>query len=245
MKTSVVIPTYNEQKRIEKTVNAIWRFLGEKDHSFEIIVSDDGSNDGTCEVVKKLRPKFHNLILLENKHSGKGMTLITGMKAAKGEIVLFTDADLATPITEFEKFLPKFGAGNDVVIGSRGFKREKAPPLRLIMSWVFNFFVRLFLPLNFSDTNCGFKAFKKKALEKILPRLKLYTSQKEIKGSRVSASFDLELLFIAKKQKFKIAEVPVLWHHQASKAVRPITESLLAFLDILKIRFYDFLGVYR
>lgn len=244
MKISIVVPTYNEQKRIGKTVETIEDFFQRRGYDFEIIVSDDGSKDNTCELVENLQTKYQNLILLKNSHTGKGITVKTGMERATGEVVLFTDADLATPISEFAKFEKKFEKGADVVIGSRGVKREGAPVIRWIMAWGLNFLSRIILRLNFADTQCGFKAFRKEALAKILPKLKIYSANRQIKGSRVSASFDLELLFVAKKFKFKIRQVQVLWEHKASKAVRPGIESLATLVDILKIRFYSLTGGY-
>lgn len=244
MQISIVVPTYNEEKRIGKTIERIFQFFKKISDNFEIIVSDDGSQDKTCKIVKNLKSKYKDLILLENKHLGKGMTVKAGMAEARGELVLFTDADLATPIEEFSKLKKEFAKGADVVVGSRGLKREGAPIIRYVLSWGFNFLVRVLLGLNFSDTNCGFKAFRKQALEKILPKLKLYSATYEISGSRVSASFDLELLYVAKKLKLKIREVKVLWYHKASKAVRPVVESLLTFIDIFKIRFNDLVGKY-
>lgn len=244
MKYSIVIPAYNEEKRIGKTIETIWDYFAKKGPEFEVIISDDGSCDSTVKVIQKSQQKYKNLILLEGRHSGKGLAIRRGMEAASGEIILFTDTDLATPISEFEKFLPKFEAGSDVVIGSRGMTRVGAPLPRLIMAWGLIFLAKIFLGLNFSDTQCGFKAFKKEALTKILPKLKIHGGDKVVAGARVTASFDLELLFLAKKLKLKISEVPVEWYHQASKAVRVVIESVLTLIDIFKIRICNFQGKY-
>lgn len=244
MKISIVIPTYNEEKRIGKTIETVENFLKKLGQDFEVIVADDGSQDLTVETVKQVQKKYNNLVLLEEKHKGKGLTVKAGMEKASGDIVLFTDADLATPISEFEKFEEKFATGADIVIGSRGIKREGAPLIRWIMAWGLNFLAKIILRLNFADTQCGFKAFRKETLRKILPKLKIYSGAKETSGSRVTASFDLELLFLAKKLKFKTREVLIVWEHKASKAVRPGIESLATLVDIFKIRFYSLVGGY-
>lgn len=244
MKISVVIPTYNEAKKIVKTVEAIWQFFKKRGNDFEIIVSDDGSKDNTCEVIENLQTKYQNLILLKNSHTGKGITVKTGMEKAVGDVVLFTDADLATPIAEFDKFLKKFKVGSDIVIGSRGIARTGAPVLRWSMAIGLNLLARILLGLNFSDTQCGFKAFRKKSLLAILPKMLIFRRAGQTSYSRVTASFDLELLTIAKKAKFKIAEIPVDWQHKPSTAVRPITESLITLFEIFKIKLNDLKGLY-
>lgn len=244
MRISIVIPAYNEEKRIGKTVEIVWRFFENLNYDFEIIVSDDGSTDKTIENLRTLKQKYQNLILLEGQHKGKGLTLKAGMEAATGDIVLFTDADMATPISEFAKLARIFEVGADVVIGSRGVRREGAPAIRWVMAWGLNLLAKIFLGLNLADTQCGFKAFRKQALTKILPRLRIYKEGKTIAGSRVTASFDLELLYLARKFKFKIREVRVLWEHKASKAVRPATESVITLVDIFKIRINNLLGKY-
>lgn len=244
MKISIVVPTYNEEKRIEKTIETVWQFFQQKNQDFEIIVADDGSVDKTLEIVKTLQKKYPNLVLLEGQHKGKGFTVKAGMEAAEGEIVLFTDADLATPISEFEKFAKKFEKGSDIVIGSRGIARTGAPVLRWMMALGLNVLARLLLGLDFSDTQCGFKAFRGKTIRAILPKMLLYKEGKQIVQTRVTASFDLELLMLAKKAKFKIGEIPVSWQHKPSAAVQAITESLITLLEILKIKLNDLKGRY-
>jgi len=241
---SIVIPTYNEEKNIQKTLASVLDFLRNKQYNFELIISDDGSQDKTKQIVSSFQKNNRNLLLVVNPHRGKGSTLIAGFKKAKGDIVAFSDADLATPITEIDKFLPKFNHGCDVVIGSRGFKRKGAPILRQILAQGFNFFVQLLALPGISDTQCGFKAFKKEALVKILAKMRLYSKMREVKRSAVTAGFDVEMLFIAKKLHLKICQVPVKWHHVGTKRVSPLRDSVAAFLDVLKIRFNDLKGVY-
>jgi len=241
---SLVIPTYNEEKNIRKALTAILDFLRSQNYSFELIVSDDGSNDRTREIISSFQKDDENIVLNANPHRGKGSTLISGFKKARGDIVIFSDADLATPISEVDKFLAKFRQGYDVVIGSRGFKRKGAPLLRQILAQGFNILVQLFLLPGISDTQCGFKAFKKDALAKILAKMRLYSKAQEVRGSAVTAGFDVEALFIAKKLRLKIGQVPVVWHHVGTEGVRPLKDSIAAFLDILKIRLNDWRGIY-
>lgn len=241
---SVVIPTYNEENNIRKTLVTILDFLRRKKYKFELIISDDDSPDKTREIVSLFQKNNKNIVLLQNPHRGKGPTLISGFRNAKGDVVLFTDADLATPISEVDKFLPKFKEGYDVVIGSRGFKRKGAPLLRLILAQGFNILVQLLALPGIFDTQCGFKAFKKEALAKILAKMRLYSETREIKGSAVTAGFDVEVLFVAKRLGLKIGQVPVSWHHVGTEGVNPLRDPIAAFLDVLKIRLNGLRGIY-
>lgn len=241
---SVVIPTYNEENNIRKTLVTILDFLRRKKYKFELIISDDDSQDKTREIVSLFQKNNKNIVLLQNPHRGKGPTLISGFRNAKGDVVLFTDADLATPISEVDKFLPKFKEGYDVVIGSRGFKRKGAPLLRLILAQGFNILVQLLALPGIFDTQCGFKAFKKEALAKILAKMRLYSETREIKGSAVTAGFDVEVLFVAKRLGLKIGQVPVSWHHVGTEGVNPLRDPIAAFLDVLKIRLNGLRGIY-
>jgi len=241
---SIVIPTYNEEKNIQKTLASVLDFLEHKHYNFELIISDDGSQDKTKQIVSSFQKNNRNLLLVANPHRGKGSTLISGFKKAKGDIVAFSDADLATPISELEKFLPKLQHGCDVVIGSRGYRRQGAPILRRILAQGFNILVQLLALPGISDTQCGFKAFTKEALAKIITKMKIYSKEQEVKGSAVTAGFDVEILFIAKKLRLKICQVPVKWHHVGTERVNPLKDSIDAFFGILKIRLNDWKGSY-
>lgn len=241
---SIVIPTYNEEKNIKKTLDEVLRYLSKNNFSWEVIISDDGSRDKTTTLVKDFAENHREVRLLISAHQGKGPTLIKGMMAANGDIILFTDADLATPIKEADKLLSKFRQGYDVVIGSRGLKREGAPIHRLILAQGFNFLVQLLALPGISDTQCGFKGFKKDALRKILGKTRLFKNSRKLDSAAVTPIFDVELLYLARKLKFKIAQVPINWHHVGTKRVNPLRDAASSFLGILKLRLNDLKGEY-
>lgn len=251
---SVVIPAYNEQKNLKKGVlDQVWNYLKSVDYSWEVIVVDDGSTDDTRKILKRLQnsklatPKVR---LIENRHGGKAWTVMTGLLAAKGEIALFTDMDQATPIGEVEKLLPKFNEGlpagrqgYDIVIGSRH-GRTGAPFLRKLMAYGFAFLRNIILGLPFRDTQCGFKAFNQKAIKKIIPKIKDEWGILHTKGGAVNAGFDVEVLYLAKKLGFKIAEVDVQWKYVGSERVQFVKDAAAAIYDMLRIRWNDLVGKY-
>ncbi len=250
IKLSVVIPSFNEEKNLKKGVlEEINNYLQVSKISYEVIIVDDGSFDLSVEIVKEFILKNRNFKLIQNKHGGKAIAVMTGMLKSQGEIVLFTDMDQATPINQLDKFLPKFSAkggsasGWDIVIGSRQGRRG-APIIRKISAWGFSFLRRIILGLPFKDTQCGFKAFNKKSIEKIIPRIKSEWGVLHSKGGAVNAGFDVELLYLAKKYGFKIAEVGVEWNYVDTERVQVIKDALAAIYDMLRIRINDFKGKY-
>lgn len=183
---------------------------------------------------------------MRNPHQGKAAAVATGVRLAQGENILFTDFDQATPLAEIEKLLPFLKKGYDIIIGSRevkGAKREKEPFYRHLMGKVFNLVVKLFAFKGIEDTQCGFKLFKAKAAKELFPQLQVYRSTK-IKNAFTGA-FDVELLYLARKKGYQIAEVPVFWQHYKTTRVNPVRDSLRMFSDVLKIRLYDLLGRYK
>lgn len=171
------------------------------------------------------------------------MAVMTGMLKASGEVVLFTDMDQATPIDQLSKFLPKFKEGFDIVIGSRE-GRKGAPILRKLSAWGFSVLRKIILGLPFKDTQCGFKAFDKKSIEKIVPRVKSEWGVVHFKGGAVNAGFDVELLYLAKKYGFKIAEVEVEWNYVDTERVQVIKDAAAAIYDMIRIRVNDLKGKY-
>lgn len=232
---SVIIPAFNEQNRIADSLYAIKDYLSEQPYRSEIIVVDDGSHDLTTEIVKfidiygKEVNEHDEGVLIENpKNVGKGYSIARGMMRASGDIVLFSDADMSTPISELEKLLPVFNEGVDVVIGSRKLKDsivEQKPWYRDLMSLLFNATVRLISVGGIRDTQCGFKAYRREVAHKI-------ASQQRIFGF----GFDVEHLYIAKKLGFKIKEVAVTWHHMEGSTVHPVKDSIGMFVDLIRIR---------
>ena len=244
MKISVVIPAYNEEKNLKRGVlDEMESFLGKKGLDYEVIIVDDGSTDETVELIKKYISKKDKFKLINTLHGGKAIAVMTGMLKASGEIVFFTDMDQATPITQLDKFLPKFNGDFDIVIGKR-LGRKGAPIIRKLAAWGFSLLRGLILGLPFSDTQCGFKAFNKKSVEKIIPRIKSEWGVIHFKGGAVNAGFDVELLYLAKKYGFKIAEVEVEWNYVDTERVQVVKDALAAIYDMLRIRINDLKGKY-
>ena len=244
---SVVIPCYNEERNIKVNIlSHVANFLKIQQYSFEVIIVDDGSTDQSAKLLEEFVEHQSHWRVIKNPHRGKGNTVVTGILKTMGEIVLFTDFDQATPITEVNKLLPYFEKGFDVIIGSRNSQRHGAPLFRLLMARGFMILRTLVLGLaGIHDTQCGFKAFKKDAAVNIFKRLKVYGDKnKEVKGSHVTAGFDVESLFLAKKLGYKIKEVPVEWRYVETRRVNPLIDSWNGFWDIVKIRLNSLKGEY-
>lgn len=242
---SIVIPAYNEETNIRLgALDRVSRYLERVRYSWEVIVVDDGSTDATGRLLGEFRSN-KGFTVIENPHQGKAATVITGMLQAQGNIVLFADLDQAAPICEVEKLIPWFDRGYDVVIGSRSGRREGAPLLRLLMARGFMILRTLLLGLGgITDTQCGFKAFRREIARDIFGRLKLYGTGHRVSGSMVTAGFDIEVLFLARKLAYRIKEVPIEWHYVETRRVNPMKDSWQAFLDILKIRLNAWRGLY-
>ena len=244
MKLSVVIPAYNEERNLKKGVlDGVENYLEVKKMDYEVIIVDDGSIDETRGIIKKLISKNNKFKLIENSHGGKAMAVMNGMLASVGEVVLFTDMDQATPINQWDKFAPKFEEGFDIVIGSRQ-GRKGAPIVRKLAAWGFSVLRGIILGLPLSDTQCGFKAFNRKSIEKIIPKIKDEWGVVHFKGGAVNAGFDVELLYLAKKYGFKIVEVEVEWNYVDTERVQVIKDALAAIYDMLRIRINDLGGKY-
>lgn len=243
-KLSVVIPSYNESKNLNKGVlENVEDYLNQSRIDYEVTIVDDGSSDESIELTKRRISKNKNFKLIQTPHGGKANAVMTGMLASNGEIVLFTDMDQATPINQIEKFLPKFKEGWDIVIGSRQ-GRKGAPVSRKLAAWGFSFLRGLILDLPFADTQCGFKAFNRVSVEKIIPRIKGEWGVLHTKGGAVNAGFDVELLYLAKKYGFKIAEIPVEWNYVDTERVQVIKDAAAAIYDMFRIRWNDLMGKY-
>ncbi len=244
-KLSVIIPAYNEEGNLKRGVlDEVRSYLEGKGVEYEVIIVDDGSTDQTREIIKRYisssNTKFR---LIENSHGGKAIAVMTGMMAGEGDVILFTDMDQATPINQLEKFLPKFEEGFDIVIGSRS-GRKGAPFVRKVSAWGFSLLRAIILGLPFKDTQCGFKAFSKLSVEKIIPKIKNEWGVVHFTGGAVNAGFDVEVLYLAKKYNFKIAEVPVEWKYVDTERVQVIKDALAAIYDMIRIRWDDLKGKY-
>ena len=253
-KISVVIPSYNETANLEKGVlENVGDYLNRLKIDFEAFVVDDGSSDQSVELIKKYIAKNENFHLIQNSHGGKANTVISGMLQSSGGIVLFTDMDQATPINQLEKFLPYFkigfsakggpASGWDIVIGSRH-GRAGAPVLRKLSAWGFSLLRKIILGLPFEDTQCGFKAFNQKAIQRIIPKIKDGWGVLHTGGGAVNAGFDVEILYLAQKYGFKIAEVEVEWNYVDTERVQVFKDALAAIYDMFRIRWNDLMGKY-
>ena len=196
---SIVIPAYNEERRLPQTLERVLDYLKHQSYASELIVVDDGSTDGTARVVQAFSEAHCCVQLIRNDHRGKGYAVRTGMLAARGHIALFSDADLSTPIEELDELLPWFERGYDIVIGSRegqGAKRIHEPFYRHLMGRVFNGVVRLLTVRGIDDTQCGFKAFRDDVARHVFTRMRLYgENAKPVQDSMVTG-FDVEVLFL-------------------------------------------------
>jgi dolichyl-phosphate beta-glucosyltransferase len=246
MHLSIVIPAYNEKDNIEKQVlNQVHLYLKKQPYQYQVIIVDDGSTDGSPELLGKFVANKKHWQLIRNPHQGKAQTVATGVSQAQGNLVLFTDFDQATPISEIEKLLPFIGRGYDVIIGSRevkGSKREKEPWYRHLMGRGFNLFVKLFTIKGIRDTQCGFKLFKTEVAQELFAALVVYGPRAET--TAFTGAFDVELLYLAQKRGYRIAEVPIHWQHIPTTRVNPIKDSIRMFLDLVRIRLTDLLGKY-
>lgn len=241
---SVVIPAYGEADNIKNGApEIVLSYLNKQKYIWEVIFVDDGSLDKTADLLEQFARKNKDVKVVRNPHQGKGAAVTTGILEAQGEIVLFTDMDQATPLSEVEKFLPWF-KNYDIVIGSRK-GREGAPVIRKIMAFGFIILRTLILRLPFKDTQIGFKAFSNKAAQRVFRSLKIFGEQKKIKSAAVKAGFDLEVLFVARKLGFRIKEVPVQWQHQGTMRVNPLRDSIDGLKDLLRIRWNALKGEYR
>lgn len=243
---SVIIPCFNESENLKRGVlREVFDFLEKQKFSWELIISDDESTDDSWLLVEKFLAGKKKVVHLKNKHGGKPFAVRAGLERAKGEWVLFTDMDQATPIDQLEKLLPLFN-GHDIVIGSRGMTRKNFPLYRKLASFIFLNFRRLLLLPNIADTQCGFKAFKREVALDLFPRLQVFRVKNKAFGWRVSA-YDVELLFLGQKRYYRITEVPVKWEDvdvAKGKQRNFFKESREMFKEILRVKINDLRGFY-
>ncbi len=236
---SFIVPAYNERERLAESIPKVADYIRSRSLSAEIIVVNDGSTDSTADVVRRFTVTDPTVRLLENPgNRGKGYSVRNGMLHAKGEMALFTDADLSSPITEADKLFAALAQGADVAIGSRWLQRElqteRQPLLRQLYGRLFNLGLRSVLGLRYRDTQCGFKAFNRRAIQTIFTRQRI-----ERWG------FDPELLFLADKFKLRTAEVPVEWAHDHRSKIHPIRDGLRMGTEVMEVRWNDLMGRYK
>src|SRR5437667_9687940 len=236
---SIIIPAYNEGERIPSSLEKVLAYVTRNfPGRAEVIVVNDGSTDGTADIVREYARRNRAIRLIENPgNRGKGYSVRNGMLHANGEILLFSDADLASPIEEAPKLFEAIESGADVAIGSRWLRpelqKQRQSLLRQLYGRIFNIALRLLLGLKFKDTQCGFKVFTRSSARAIFP-----LQQIERWG------FDPELLYLARRKKLRVTEVPVEWSHQEGTRISPLRDGLRMFSEVLRIRWNALTGKY-
>ncbi len=242
---SIVIPAYNEEKNLRSGVlGAVDNYLSRQEYPWEVLIVDDGSSDATAELAGKFAREHRGFKLMKEPHRGKGGVVIAGVLAAAGKYILFTDMDQSTPIDQVEKVLPKLEGGYDIVIGSRE-GRAGAPLIRKLMSLGFSLLQLLVLRLPYRDTQTGFKAFRREAGQRIFGKMKVFFERMRVKGASTSAGFDVEMLYLARKMGYRVAEVPIAWHYEPGTKKNSIKESWIGFRGVMAVRIKSLLGLYR
>jgi glycosyltransferase involved in cell wall biosynthesis len=236
---SVVVPAYNESARLDASIDRILCFFNEKKWDAELVVVDDGSHDDTAAIVRGYQQRDPRVRLVENPgNRGKGYSVRNGMRQAHGELMIFSDADLSSPIAEAEKLVATLRAGADVAIGSRWMRpelmTERQPLHRQLFGRMFNLALRAILGLNFKDTQCGLKAFTRGAALEVFSRQRI-----ERWG------FDPELLFLARRLRLRTIEVPVAWAHDGRSKINPLWDGIKMVWEVFRIRWYALTGKYR
>lgn len=245
---SVVVPAYNEEQRLPDTLARIFAYLDRQSYQSEVIVADDGSADTTAALVERLAADHPSLRLLRLDHRGKGYAVRAGALAARGEYVLLCDADLAVTMEEWEKLRRFLDGGYDVAIGSRegvGARRLGEPWYRHLMGRVFNLIVRLVAVSKIQDTQCGFKALRRAVTVDLFQRVRIYGEDAPIVQGAAVTAYDVELLYLAARRGYRIAEVPVIWRYGTETKVNPLRDTLRNFRDVLTVRWYALRGVYQ
>ncbi|HYK38972.1 MAG TPA: dolichyl-phosphate beta-glucosyltransferase [Candidatus Eremiobacteraceae bacterium] len=235
---TIIVPSYNEELRLPPSLNLIADYIAKSGRSTEVLVVDDGSKDRTAAVAEEFRSRIPLLRVVPNgENRGKGYSVRHGMQEARGEIVLFTDADLSAPIEEADKLLAAL-QDHDIALGSRALDRSMIEvhesPFREFAGIVFNRIVRIVLRLPFVDTQCGFKAFRR-------ARCRIIFDQQRIERF----GFDPELLYLARHHGLKAVEIPVRWAHSPATKINMMRDSIQMFLDVFTVRWNALLGRYR
>lgn len=233
---SLIIPAYNEGKRLPQTLPQIIDFVESQTYPIEVIIVNNNSRDDTRRIADDFAGRYPFIGVLNEPRQGKGAAVRTGMLAAQGEYLFMADADLSMPIGEVSKFLPPLLEDYDVAMASRevdGAVRYDEPAYRHFMGRVFNLVVKLLAVPGFQDTQCGFKCFRRQAALDVLPF-------QSIDGW----AFDVELLFIARRRGYKIVEVPIAWYYRANSRISPISDAVDMFREVLRIRLNGWRGQY-
>lgn len=244
---TLVIPAYNEAHNVEATLAAAVVQFADYPAAWRVLLVDDGSDDDTLALARAFAATHPQVEALTIAHGGKAAALRAGMRAATTDVVLFSDADLATPLTYLPRFLDEIAAGADVVIASRegaGSRRIGEPWHRHVMGRVFNRLVQLLLLPGIEDSQCGFKMFTREISESILRNARLYRDAETVTGARVTA-FDVEMLVIARRHGARIVSIPVVWTYGIRSKVSPVRDTITNFRDVMAVTINDRLHKYR
>jgi glycosyltransferase involved in cell wall biosynthesis len=245
---SIVIPAYNEEANVSRgALQEVIDHLQQQPYQSEIIVVDDGSEDATAERVEETASSWPFLTLLRTDHGGKPHAVRAGVQAARGRFVLFTDMDQSTPIGFVDNVLHQLQAGQDIVVGSRWLKgaaRLGGPWSRRLLGRAFALLVRLFLLSRISDSQCGFKGFRREVAADLFARLLVFRrGVNAVRGPAVTA-FDVELLLLARKRGYQIAEIPVRWHHGPTSRVNALRDASRMFWQAARVWLNNLRGKY-
>jgi dolichyl-phosphate beta-glucosyltransferase len=234
---SLVIPAYNEESRLPATLTRISEALELRGEPYEVLVVVNGSTDRTEDVVKQAAQSDSNIRLIVTPQAGKGRAVRIGVGEARGDRIVFADADLSTPIEEVVGLADQLDERHQIVIASRegtGAHRVGEPYVRHLMGRVFNLLVQALAVRGIQDTQCGFKAFTRECAHAVFRRQRI-----------IGFGFDVEVLFVARRLGYGIKEVPVTWEYAASSRVDPIRDTLRMFRDVLAVRLNDLRGLYK
>lgn len=233
---SIIIPVYNEAARLPQALDELISFCGSQDYTAEIIVIENGSRDGTWQIAQDYAARFPNIRALQNEQRGKGLAVRRGMLEAQGEYRFMCDVDFSMPMTEINRFLPPQLVGVDIAIASREFAgsvRYNEPHYRHLVGRIYNWLIRLLALPGLHDTQCGFKCFRGIVADEIFPR-------QTVPGW----SFDVEVLFIARRCGYQVVELPIPWYFNDQSKVRVLHDAARMAIDLLKIRWNGWRGVY-
>ncbi len=250
---SIIIPCYNEQKNLERGVlQEVQAYLAKQPHPWEVIIVNDESSDESRRLLQAFVAQQPGFSLFDIPHGGKPAAVWAGIQQARAEIVLFTDMDQSTPLSEMEKLLPHYAEGADVVIGSRGGGREGFSIVRKLGSFVFRTLRRVLLLPGIQDTQCGFKSCRRTAALRAFPQLQFFRQEQRPKGWKVSA-YDVELLYLFEQFGYRIVEVEVEWSNRdesdtkgaRGELSRYLRESVEMGREVLRVLRNRWRGLYR
>jgi len=233
---SIIIPAHDEEQRLPSSLDAVLEFLHSQSYESEIVVVENGSSDRTAQIGQEYAARHPEIRVIQEPHAGKGLAVRRGMLAAKGDFRFICDADLSMPIEEVNHFLPPQAPDFDIAIASReipGAVRYDEPHYRHLIGRAFNLLVRVVALPGLQDTQCGFKCFSASAAEELFP-------QQTIGGW----TFDVEVLFIARKRGLRVIEIPINWYFNAGSRVRILRDSTTMFTDLFRIRLNNLKGMY-